>query len=68
MTRLRLGVKNPAEFHLRKSSDKVLSAQYANQEKPKDRERSKRTPFQKVVIKKTIDLIGSEGQLNTCIK
>ena len=29
MTRLRLGVENPAEFHLSESSDKALSAKLA---------------------------------------
>jgi len=45
MTRLKLRVWNPAEFCLCEFSDKALSAKYANQVKPKDREWSKRTPF-----------------------
>ena len=68
MTRLRLRVLNPVEFRLSESSDKALSATYANQVKPRNRELSKCTPFREVGIRETIVLIGPEGQLNTCIK
>jgi len=68
MTRLRLRVENLAEFRLSESSDKVLSAKYVKQAKPRDREQSKRTPFREVGIRETRGLIGQEGQLNTCIK
>ena len=68
MTRLKLRVWNAAEFRLSESSDKALSAKYANQAKPRDRERSKCIPFQEVGIRESIGLIGPEGQLNTCIK
>ena len=68
MTRLRLRVGNLAELCLSESSDKALNAKYANQAKPRDRERSKRTPFREVGIRETIGLIGPEDQLNTCIK
>ena len=43
MTQLRLRVKNLAEFRLSESSDKALSVKYANQAKPRDRDRLKRT-------------------------
>ena len=68
MTQLRLRVRNPAKFRLRESSDKALSAKYANQSKPRDRKQSKLTPFRGLGIRETIGLIGPEGQLNTCIK
>ena len=68
MTQLRLRVWYLAEFRLSGSSNKALSAKYVNQVKLRDREWSKRTPFQEVGIRETIGLIGPEGQLNTCIK
>jgi len=38
MTWLKLRVRNPTEFRLSESSDKMLSGKYANQAKSRDRE------------------------------
>ena len=68
MIRLRLRVWNPAEFRLSESSDKELSAKYANQAKPRDRKWSERTPFGEVGIREIITSNRARGQVDTCIK